>query len=109
MKQQSLMQQLLGKHWDELPSALQAHYQRGNNIDKGEMDIEYPKFMQFQLNFMRLFGALINKRGTAIPTSVEKHMQGDTQYWTRTITFPDGKTVLFKSYWVYVGGNELIE
>jgi len=109
MKQPSLMQQLLNKHWDELPPALQAHYQHSNNIDKGEMDIEYPKFMQLQLNFMRLFGALINRQGKAIPTTVEKNMQGNTQYWTRTVTFPDGKVVLFKSHWVYTEGNELIE
>ncbi len=105
----SLMQRALGDDWSALPKALQAHYQRGRNTDIGELDIEYPAWMQPYLHVLRLFGALINRRGQAVPTTVEKGMEGETQFWRRRIRFPDGRVVFFKSHWVYTGGNELIE
>lgn len=120
----SLMQQALGEQWNQLPPSLQVHYQQGNNTDSGVLDIEYPRFMQLYLNAMRLMGALVNQRGTAVPATVEKWMEGDIQQWKRSIHFPvttdnaanadsadkgEGKTIYFKSHWVYVGGNELIE
>ena len=109
MKNNSLMQIALGDQWQELPLALQAHYQSKANSDIGEMDIEYPVYMQPYLSVLRLFGALINRRGKNIPTTVEKHMKGDVQYWKRTIRFSQDKIILFKSFWVYAGSNELIE
>lgn len=109
MKNKSLMQIALGDQWQELPLALQAHYQSKTNSDIGEMDIEYPVYMQPYLSVLRLFGALINRRGKNIPTTVEKHMKGDVQYWKRTIRFPQDKIIFFKSFWVYAGSNELIE
>ena len=104
-----LMQQALGEQWAQLPPALQAHYQHGNNADVGALDIEYPEPMQPYLSFLRLLGALVNRRGKAVPTTVEKWMEGGTQRWKRTISFPDGKVIFFKSHWVYAGGNEVIE
>jgi len=104
-----LMQQVLGDQWEQLPPALHRHYQHSDNTDTGLLDIDYPSFMHPYLSIMRLFGALINKRGKNIPTTVPKQMKGDTQYWKRSICFPDGGTVLFKSHWKYAGGNELIE
>ena len=109
MNNKSLMQIALGDQWQELPLALQAHYQSKANSDIGNMDIEYPVYMQPYLSVLRLFGALINRRGKNIPTTVEKHMKGDIQYWKRTIRFPQDKIIFFKSFWVYAGSNELIE
>lgn len=110
MSNQSLMQTLLGEEqWQALPLALQAHYQHGENTDKGTLDIEYPRFMQPYLTLMHLFGALINQRGKAIPTTVAKWVENDRYYWHRRLHFPDGKTVVFNSHWVHAGGNELIE
>lgn len=105
----SLMQQALGEQWSQLPPALQAHYQSGTNRDAGTLDIDYPNFMQPVLNALRLLGVLINRRGAAMVTTVEKHMDGTVQRWQRTIIPVEGKQILFNSYWVYVGGNELIE
>lgn len=104
-----LMQQALGAQWQQLPTTLQAHYQHGTNTDVGALDIGYPRLMQPYLSFLRLLGALVNRRGKAVPTTVEKWMDGDTQRWKRTITFPDGKVIFFNSHWVYAGGSELIE
>ncbi len=104
-----LMQQALGVQWEQLPASLQAHYQADNNTDIGALDIDYPPLMQPYLSFMRLLGALVNQRGKAVPTKVSKWMEGDVQRWKRTISFPHGRTIFFKSHWVYAGGNELIE
>lgn len=105
----SLMQRALGNDWDKLPTALQAHYQFGTTTDTGHMDIEYPGFMHPYLSVLRLFGALINRCGRRVPTVVKKSVVGERQYWRRTITYPDGKTVHFNSFWVYAGSNQLIE
>ncbi|HFE47963.1 MAG TPA: DUF4166 domain-containing protein [Chromatiaceae bacterium] len=109
MNRQPLMQRALGADWDRLAPALRKHYQHGDNTDTGKLDIAYPRFMQPCLSILRLFGALVDRRGERIPTSVAKRMEGDTQYWRRSIRFPDGRVVLFKSRWQYAGDSELIE
>jgi len=109
MNQKSIMQIALGDQWQDLPTVLQAHYQSNANTDIGEMDIEYPLFMQPFLTVLRLFGVLINKRGRKIPTTVEKNMKGDIQYWKRTLRFSDEKIILFNSFCVHDKDNDLIE
>ncbi len=106
---QSIMQQALGTQWDLLPASLQAHYQEGDNTDIGKMEISYPRLMQPYLSFLRLMGALVNQRGSDLPTSVEKYMKNGRQYWKRSIHFPNNKVIYFKSHWVYAQNNELIE
>jgi hypothetical protein len=105
----SLMQCALGADWDKLPPALQAHYHFGRTIDRGHMDIEYPRFMQPYLTLLRLVGALINRNGRQVATMVEKSVVAERQYWRRTITYPDGKAVYFNSFWVSARGNQMIE
>ena len=109
MNNTSLMQKALGSQWQQLAPALQAHYQHNTNSDIGHLDIEYPVYMHPYLTLLRLAGALINRRGTKIPTTVEKYMQDDIQYWKRSIRFQDNKTIYFKSFWIYDKNNELIE
>lgn len=105
----SLMQNALGAEWDKLPTALQTHYRFGKTIDNGHMDIEYPRFIQPYLSILHLMGALIDRGGRQVPTVVEKTVVGERQYWRRTITYPDGKVVYFNSFWVFAGGNQMIE
>ena len=105
----SLMQRALGDDWDKLPPALQAHYSYGTTIDTGHMDIEYPCFMQPYLGLLRLFGALVNRRGRHLPTRVEQNDVNERQYWRRTIRYPDAKVIYFNSHWVHAGDNQLIE
>jgi hypothetical protein len=109
MSEYNLMQQALGAQWEQLPGPLRAHYQAQANADVGELDIIYPKAMQPCLNALHLLGALINRRGKAIPTTVEKYMQGHVQHWKRTMQYPDGRSIVFRSHWVHAGGNRLIE
>ncbi|MDD2721823.1 MAG: DUF4166 domain-containing protein [Gallionella sp.] len=103
------MQCALGEDWHKLPAALQAHYRFGTTTDSGHMDIEYPWFMQPYLSVLRIFGALVKRRGQQLPTVVEKHVVGERQYWRRTIAYPDGNRVYFNSFWVSAGNNEVIE
>lgn len=105
----NIMKQALGEQWYSLPSVLQAHYQENNNRDIGYLTVEYPGWMQQFLNLLSLFGALLNRKGQSIPTVVKKTMQGQKQYWYRTLTFSDGKKVYFKSRWEYAGDNQLFE
>jgi hypothetical protein len=103
------MHQALGASWEQLPKALQSHYQHDKNADIGELDVVYPAFMQPYLTFLHLFGALINKGGKKLPTVVEKHMDENIQYWKRTVNFPDDDIVYFNSFWVHDKSNDLIE
>lgn len=105
----SLMQRALGDDWHKLPPALQAHYRCGAAMDTGHMDIEFPRFMRPYLVLLRLFGALVHRRGEGVATVVEKNVIGDRQYWHRTLTYSDGNAVRFDSFWVSGGGNQLIE
>lgn len=109
MHTQALMQQALGPQWEQLPPVLQKHYQLASHTDVGALDIEYPGFMQVPLSLLHRIGALLHRRGEAVPTTVEKWMDGRTQHWKRTISFADGRKIYFKSHWHYAGGNELIE
>ena len=105
----SLMQQALGATWDKLPPALQAHYRFGSTVDKGSMDIEYPRLMQPVWSILRLFGALVDRPGKGVTTVVEKRVVGDRQIWHRTITYIDGQVVRFNSFWVATGNGEVVE
>ncbi|TVO67057.1 DUF4166 domain-containing protein [Denitromonas ohlonensis] len=105
----SLMQLALGADWDKLPPALQAHYRFGTTTDTGEMDIEYPRFMQPLLSVLRVFGALVDRSGRQVSTVVEKHVVGDRQHWRRTITYPNGKVIRFDSFWVSAVHGQVIE
>jgi len=109
MNNTNIMQQALADQWQELPNALRLHYQSRANRDIGVLNIEYPMWMQPLLSMLHLLGALINRRGEAVTTIVVKHMEGNFQHWSRTMTYADGKTVQFKSRWVYGEKNEVIE
>lgn len=105
----SLMQQALGADWEKLPPALQAHYRFGSTVDTGSMDIEFPRFMQPVWSILKLFGALVDRKGNGVMTIVEKSVVGERQVWRRTITYPDGHVVRFDSFWVTAGNGDVIE
>lgn len=104
----SIMQQALGAQWDTLAPALKAHYMTAGNRDIGVLSIEYPKWMQWPLNFLRLFGTLVNQQAQDTPTQVSKRMLGEQQVWQRRVELPK-QVMSFDSVWQYCGGNELIE
>lgn len=105
----SLMQQALGADWEKLPPALLAHYRFGTTVDTGSMDIEFPRFMQPVWSILKLFGALVDRKGNGVMTIVEKSVVGERQVWRRTITYPDGHVVRFDSFWVAAGNGDVIE
>lgn len=105
----SPMQLALGEAWNQLPPALQAHYQFGTTVDTGAMDIEFPPFMRPYLWLLRRLGALINRSAQGVATVVNKQVVGERQFWRRTMTYPDGQVIPFNSFWEYAGGNQMIE
>ncbi len=112
MQQRSLMQQALGKQWEQLPQGLQAHYENdanNHNHAEGQLTIDYPRFMQWPLNLLRLMGALVNQRGKNIPTTVERRMIDGEQHWHRTLAFP-AQPIHFQSrFMLDTQKNEFIE
>ncbi|SCK13780.1 protein of unknown function [Vogesella sp. LIG4] len=105
----SLMQQILGRHWHQLPAALQAHYVAGHSVEHGHLDIHYPLAMQPLLQLLHLMGALIHRRGRQLPTEVRKDDQQGRQRWQRRIVFPDGRVLRFDSRWEAGKPGQLIE
>lgn len=100
MNNESLIQQTLSNQWQQLPPALQAHYANntaGENIAEGHLNVDYPNWMQLPLHMLRLFGALVNRRGKDLPTRVVCTTHEGQQHWHRTITFPNSKQLQFKS------------
>jgi|GEM_PF-433549 len=105
----SLTQEALGAEWEQLPVALQAHYRFGTTTDTGQMDIEYPQFMQPLLTVLHLCGALVNRPGQQVSTVVEKSLVGKRQHWRRTLTYSDGRVIYFDSFWISAGHGQVIE
>lgn len=105
----SLIQEALGDAWDQLPPALQAHYQPGTCTDTGHLDIDYPPYMHPLLTLLRTLGALVNQRGKNVATVVRKTVVGQRQYWHRTMTFANGRTLHFNSFWVASADGQVIE
>jgi hypothetical protein len=117
MKQQtnntpSFMQQALGDQWHMLPQGLKAHYiddDSGSNYAVGLLTVDYPWFMQLHLTLLRMMGALLNRRGKNLTTTVFKIMKAGQQYWHREIQYPDGKTIVFKSLFTMTNDKVFIE
>ena len=103
------MQTALGEQWEALAPALRKHYQLGANTDIGRLDIEYPVYMHPYLSLLHRFGALINRRGRNLDTTVEKTMVDDIQHWRRTVRLASGRNVYFTSFWLSTGKGELVE
>ena len=112
MKNKSLMQLALGEQWELLPPALKAHYgenDNGENHAVGLLNIDYPWFMQWPLSFFRLLGALVNKRGKNLKTTVSKINKNGKQYWHREIVYPCGKKIIFDSVFMSGDNKDFIE
>jgi len=105
----SLMELALGADWEKLPPAVQGLYRVGTATETGDMDLGFPRFMRPCLGGFRWFGGLVNRRGRQVATVVEKRVVGDRQYWRRTITYPDGRSIYFNSFWVAAGPGQVIE
>lgn len=108
----SSMQIALGEQWQQLPPALKAHYnedENGENHSQGLLTIEYPWFMQWPLSFFRLFGALVNRRGVDLTTTVSKINKNGTQYWHREVNYPNGEKIIFDSKVILDRNNYFIE
>jgi hypothetical protein len=105
----SLMQTLLGQDWEKLPPALLAHYTAGSSVERGHLDIHFPRPLQPLFRVLHLMGALIHRRGSGVATEVRKQDTPRGQAWQRRMQFADGQVVRFDSLWVAGRNGTIIE
>lgn len=107
----SPVQQALGDVWQQLPAGLQAHYRINGGVhqERGHLDVEYPRWFQWPLNILVKMGALLNRRGKAVPTTVERKIRNGQEFWFRSLVFPDGETMTFTSQTACVAPMQIIE
>jgi hypothetical protein len=105
----NLMQRALGPSWNELPPALQRHYQPGTTVDVGHMDIEFPAFMLPVLWVISHLGVLVRRRGRDVATRVTQTVAGDRQHWQRNMRFADGQSLRFDSVWERNAQGHVVE
>ncbi|MEY2686214.1 MAG: hypothetical protein RL375_412 [Pseudomonadota bacterium] len=105
----SPMQRALGRDWDRLPPALQAHHRAAPSTDKGELEIDFPTAMQPWLHLIAAIGALVSRKGRHVRTTVDKQMDGERQHWRRTMRYADGRVFRFDSVWVPSTPGRFIE
>ncbi len=105
-----LMEQALGAQWQALPPALQAHYQAADNVDAGRLSVEFPGWMFPALWLLRGVGALLHRRGQDLPTTVSKRLDPHgRQHWYRRVELKEGREMVFRSQWILLGEQRLIE
>ena len=105
----SLMQTVLGQDWAQLPPALRAHYTEGSSVERGHLDIHFPRYLQPLFRVLHLLGALVHRRGYGVATEVRKQDTARGQAWQRRMHFADGQVVRFDSLWLASGHGTLIE
>ncbi len=110
---QSLMQQVLGEQWAQLPSVLQRHYQIADQQSSqlhGTMEISYPTYVSPLVWLIHLFGGLVLWKGNAVAVAVNKFAAADgILHWRRTLNYADGKIDYFRSQMQFAAAHELDE
>ena len=96
-KPMSIIQQALGKQWDNLDDIVRRHYEMapGTTSDitiHGTMDhVFHSNIAKLFLLPGRIFGALVPYRGNNIPTTVRNWTTEENtraMFWHRTLQFP---------------------
>jgi len=105
----SLMQTVLGQDWAQLPPALRAHYTEGSSVERGHLDIHFPRYLQPLFRVLHLMGALVPRRGCGVTTEVRKQDTARGQAWQRRMRFADGQLLRFDSLWLASGHGTIIE
>jgi hypothetical protein len=110
---QSLMQQVLGEQWAQLPTVIQRHYQIADEQIsqlQGTMEITYPAYVLPLVWLIHMFGGLVLWRDKAVAVAVNKFAAADgILHWRRTLSYADGKVDYFRSQMQYVAAHELDE
>lgn len=109
--------QALGEEWHKLHPLVRRHYDIRPGVDshiviEGVMDeVDFSRRAAPLIAMAGLFGALLGKRGRAIPVTVCNTTRGDSpaMHWHRTFRYPGAAPRLFESRMAYAGGNEIIE
>lgn len=114
MEQLPLLQRVLGRDWENLPSVIRRHYQLPPATEshlQGSLEIAYPGYLKPLIWLIHRFGGLIYERGKNIPTRVDKWQapEQNALCWQRTLHYPDGRQDTFASRMIYSRPHELIE
>ncbi len=112
----NILKQALQQDWDRLHPFLRKHYSLrtgtpASDVLTGVMEIDFPAWVQPLLLGGKLFGALINRRGSHIQATVKKYTTADSPYlfWHRSLLFADGFTAHFSSRMHMLHDHEIIE
>ena len=97
MNQKPLLHQALGSRWYHLAAPIRTHYDIGPESSpetclKGTLTVEYPNFLAPAIYIIRLFGGLVDKRGSQINTVVRKSSCAASGQlnWQRRLEYDDG-------------------
>ena len=106
----SPVQRALAVVWNDIPPALQAHYSVNDSVhvEHGHLSVEYPSWLQWPLNIMVKFGVLVNQRELEVPTTVQREIRGDIEYWHREMVFTK-KPATFTSYTLFKEAGTIVE
>lgn len=111
----SLLETTLGSDWGQLPPVIRRHYRLAPEAEShlvGTLNIAYPNYLKRLIYLIHLCGGLVAKRGTAIPTRVDKRQLADPNTslcWQQTLNDPDGQRDTFTSRMFYSRPHTLIE
>lgn len=111
-----IFQSIFGKSWDDLPPAFKKHYANrpySNDVVTldGIMDIKLSKLTRMMKPLFRLFGTLVPYEGENIPTVVHSKSEPDSDNYIleRIFNFPGQKPYIFRSAFVPIEGNDVVE
>ena len=111
-----IFKSIFGKSWDELPVALQKHYANrpySNDIVTldGVMDIKLSKLTRAMKPLFKLFGTLVPYEGENIPIIVHSKSDPDSANYIleRHFNFPGQKPYIFRSAFVRIKDNDVVE
>ena len=112
----NIVQQALQRDWEKLHPFIRKHYtlitgETQSDQLTGVMTIDFPTYIKPLLLGGRLFGALINRKGSQIQATVQKYTLPDSPwlFWKRELVFADGFVARFSSKMCYLQENEIIE
>lgn len=111
-----IFKSIFGKSWDELPIVLKRHYANraySNDIVTldGLMDIKLSKLTRLMKPLFKLFGTLVPYEGENVPTIVysKSEVNSDSYILERHFNFPGEKPYIFRSAFMPVKDNDVVE
>lgn len=103
------LRQALGAKWVQLPATLKAHYRDGRTRECGVLEVMFPRAMRPVWWLLSRFGALVDRPGGNIATTVLRHSVPEGQRWERRLRYPDGGECTFHSTWQHTAHGTIVD